>query len=420
MEILSIINEGSKLLKKSKISSHLLDSEILLSTIIKKKREYLILNPKKEISDEKLSIFKDLIYKRSLGKPIAHLLGKKDFWKDEFLVSENVLIPRPDTEILIETILKLCSQKKGLRILDIGLGSGCIILSILREKKDFLGVGIDISKKCVELSRKNTIKMGLKNRIKIFKSDIDNFNSGKYDLIVSNPPYINRFDLKNLDRNVVDFEPTLALYGGLDGLFKIKKVIEKSSKLLKKNGKLVIEIAYDQKDMVCKMLNLNNFYVNKVVRDYAKNDRCIVSTKIWFKYKMVTFRNNNGRRNNFRRPDRGFKSNGDRSKFNSNFSNNENFQRKSPGRNNHNASKLIDKYNNLAREALSTGDKILSENYFQHADHFTRILNEQEINKKMKFSRSKDETANTEEKKTDGFSSDKIDDNSSKVQSEVN
>ena len=135
---------------------------------------------------------------------------------------------------------------------------------------------------------------------------------------------------------------------------------------------------------------------------------------------MVTFRNNNSRRNNFRRPDRGYKSNGDRSKFNSNFSNNENFQRKSPGRNNHNASKLIDKYNNLAREALSTGDKILSENYFQHADHFTRILNEQEINKKMKFSRSKDETTNPEEKKTDGFSSDKIDDNSSKVQSEVN
>ena len=135
---------------------------------------------------------------------------------------------------------------------------------------------------------------------------------------------------------------------------------------------------------------------------------------------MVTFRNNNGRRGNFRRNERNFKSNGERNKFNNSFSSSENFQRKSPGRNNHNASKLIDKYNNLAREALSTGDKILSENYFQHADHFTRILNEQEINKKMKFSRSKDETANTEEKKTDGFSSDKIDDNSSKVQSEIN
>ena len=100
---------------------------------------------------------------------------------------------------------------------------------------------------------------------------------------------------------------------------------------------------------------------------------------------MVTFRNNNGRRNTFRRNDRGFKSSGDRNKFNNNYSNTENFQRKAPGRNNHNASKLIDKYNNLAREALSVGDKILSENYFQHADHFTRILNEKEIQKKTDF-----------------------------------
>ena len=119
---------------------------------------------------------------------------------------------------------------------------------------------------------------------------------------------------------------------------------------------------------------------------------------------MVTFRNNNGRRNNFRRPDRGFKSNVDRSKFNSNFSNNENFQRKSPGRNNHNASKLIDKYNNLAREALSTGDKILSENYFQHADHFTRVLSEREIQKKMFDNKSSKEDEKNFLKKVDKHS----------------
>ena len=110
---------------------------------------------------------------------------------------------------------------------------------------------------------------------------------------------------------------------------------------------------------------------------------------------MVTFRNNNNnRRNNFRRNDRNFKSNGDRPKYGSNFSNNENFQRKAPGRNNHNASKLIEKYNNLAREALSNGDKILSENYFQHADHFTRILNEQESQRKARFSESKSDENN--------------------------
>ena len=125
---------------------------------------------------------------------------------------------------------------------------------------------------------------------------------------------------------------------------------------------------------------------------------------------MVTFRNNNNhRRNNFRRNDRNFKSNGDRPKYGANYSNNENFQRKIPGRNNHNASKLIEKYNNLAREALSSGDKILSENYFQHADHFTRILSEQEINRKTKFVKPKEEIAKTDEKNIDNFSNDKTD-----------
>tara|TARA_Y100000768_G_C23671760_1_gene538062 strand:+ start:68 stop:484 length:417 start_codon:yes stop_codon:yes gene_type:complete len=138
---------------------------------------------------------------------------------------------------------------------------------------------------------------------------------------------------------------------------------------------------------------------------------------------MVTFRNNNNnRRNNFRRNDRGFKSNGDRAKFGSNYSNNENFQRKVPGRNNHNAPKLIEKYNNLAREALSVGDKILSENYFQHADHFTRVLNEQEIIKRAKFSSSadtKNSNLNTEKKEVQ-TSSDKDNEKSDKLQSEVN
>ena len=138
---------------------------------------------------------------------------------------------------------------------------------------------------------------------------------------------------------------------------------------------------------------------------------------------MVTFRNNNNnRRNNFRRNDRNFKSNGDRPKYGSNYSNNENFQRKIPGRNNHNASKLIEKYNNLAREALSSGDKILSENYFQHADHFTRVLNEQETIKKAKFSSSVDsKNGNLDnEKKETQTASDKDYEKSDKLQSEVN
>tara|TARA_S200000501_G_scaffold194201_1_gene183004 strand:+ start:154 stop:567 length:414 start_codon:yes stop_codon:yes gene_type:complete len=136
---------------------------------------------------------------------------------------------------------------------------------------------------------------------------------------------------------------------------------------------------------------------------------------------MVTFRNNTGRRNNFRRNDRNFKSNNDRGKFNSNFSNGDNFQRKSPGRNNHNAPKLIEKYNNLAREALSSGDKILSENYFQHADHFTRILDDQEKLKKFKNSNnviSNVEKSNGDEKKKEELGNKDLED-SNKISSEV-
>ena len=134
---------------------------------------------------------------------------------------------------------------------------------------------------------------------------------------------------------------------------------------------------------------------------------------------MVTFRNNNGRRNNFRRNDRGYKINGERQKFGSNFSNNENFQRKIPGRNNHNASKLIDKYNNLAREALSVGDKIMSENYFQHADHFSRVLSEQENYKRLKFN-TKSNTNIVDEKNKDSLQEEKKSEGSDKVQSEAN
>tara|TARA_B100000886_G_scaffold245530_1_gene172669 strand:+ start:794 stop:1204 length:411 start_codon:yes stop_codon:yes gene_type:complete len=136
---------------------------------------------------------------------------------------------------------------------------------------------------------------------------------------------------------------------------------------------------------------------------------------------MVTFRNNNGRRNSFRRNDRNFKINGERQKFGSNFSNTDNFHRKIPGRNNHNASKLIEKYNNLAREALSIGDKIMSENYFQHADHFSRILSEQEIYRKTKFN-TKPSTNNTEDlsKEKDSVKVEKISEKSDKVQSDAN
>ena len=199
---------------------------------------------------------------------------------NKFEIKDGTLIPRPDSEILVEEVLRLTKNKTRCRVLDIGVGSGCILLSILKEKKNFYGVGVDISKKCIENSKINALKLGLIDRSKFVKSDIDNFFNGKYDLIVSNPPYINKFDLKYLNKDVVNFEPKLALNGGLDGISEIRKVIKKTSELIKKNGKFILEIGFDQKNKVKKLLINNGFYINEVFQDLAKNDRCIVSTKI--------------------------------------------------------------------------------------------------------------------------------------------
>jgi len=280
MNIESILKEGISILKESKISNPQLDSEILLSNSIKRDKKYIILNPKKLLSSEQTEIFKNLIERRRKKEPIAYLINKKEFWKDEFFVNKDVLIPRPDTELIIEQVLKIYSKKSKLHVLDIGTGSGCIILSILKERPNFYGTAIDISKKSINVSKLNAKQLNLSNRVKFFHSSVDNFIIGKYDLVVSNPPYIELFNLKYLEKDVINFEPKLALSGGFDGFSKIRKVINKTKNLIKKNGKFILEIGFNQKNKVKKILRQEGFYVNKTIRDYGENDRCIISTKI--------------------------------------------------------------------------------------------------------------------------------------------
>ena len=280
MKIETVIKEAYLDLKSKNIKSALLDSEILMSKAIKENRSNVLLNPNRILSNQDYENFRELISNRLQFKPIAYLTGKKSFWKHEFEINDKVLIPRPDTEIIIEEILQIYKNKKNIKFLEVGVGSGCIILSILNERKSFLGNGVDLSKDCISICKLNAIKLGVQNRLKLFKTDIDNFSIGKYDLIISNPPYIKKLDLKKLDKDVINYEPKLALDGGLDGLSIIRKVINKSSELIKLNGKLIIEIAYDQKEMVIDILRNNGFFINKVVKDLSKNDRCIISTKI--------------------------------------------------------------------------------------------------------------------------------------------
>ena len=280
MNIENILDKASKQLNSLNINNANLDCEVLLSNTISKDREYLILNLKQNLDKKYIDFFYNLIERRKKGEPVAYLINKKEFWKETFYVNKDVLIPRPDTEHLIEEVIKYTDEDSKLHILDIGTGSGCILLSILSERKKFNGTGIDISKKSINISRYNAKKLKLNNRTKFYISDVDNFLIGKYDVVISNPPYIENLSLKYLDRDVINFEPKLALDGGKDGFSEIIKVINKSSALIKKNGIFILEIGYNQKNKAIQMLKNKGFYIKKVLKDYGKNDRCIISTKI--------------------------------------------------------------------------------------------------------------------------------------------
>ncbi len=280
MNIQLAIIKGAKILQNKFTSSPFLDSEILMSKAINKDKKYILTNSDKKIKKTNLNFFRKLIEERSKGKPVAYLTNKKYFWNSEFFVTEDTLIPRPDTELIVDNVLNLTKCKKKLNVLEFGIGSGCVIISILKERDCFRGTGIDISKNCIKITKINAINLKVSSRLKLYKTSVDKFALGKYDLIVSNPPYIKKHILKYLDKNVAEFEPKLALDGGVDGLSEIRKVIKKSSELIKKNGKFILEIGFDQKNKVINLLKKEGFYINSVHKDLADNDRCIICTKI--------------------------------------------------------------------------------------------------------------------------------------------
>ena len=274
------INKGKSILLKNSIFTANLDAEILLSKTLNKSREEILLNQNQKINKNQMKNFIHLINRRKFKEPISVILEKKFFWKTQFIVNKNVLTPRFETELLVEALLKIYKQSNQINLLDIGVGTGCILISLLKEKKKWKGTGIDVSTMAINTAKTNAKIQQVDNRIRFINSDIDNFSLGKYDLIVTNPPYINKHKIKYLDDEVRIFEPKLALDGGIDGLSKIKNIILKSSKLIKRGGKLIIEIGFDQKFKVLEILKKNFFYVNKVVKDYSGKDRCIISTKL--------------------------------------------------------------------------------------------------------------------------------------------
>ena len=279
-KINSILNDSIKILSNNYIKTSKIDAEILLTSILKKNIKDLIFDDRIKVNQRQLKSYKNLIRRRKRCEPVAYILNNKEFWKYNFYVDKNVLIPRPDTEIIIEETLKLFRKDQKKLVLDIGTGSGCIIISLAKECPKLYGSAIDISKKAIKVAKINAKIHQLKNRIKFYNSSVDNFFKGKYDLIISNPPYISNFKIKYLDKDIYCFEPLVSLNGGPNGSFLLDKVIKKSSSLIKIGGKLVLEIGYDQRFEIMKLLGKYGFYLNKIVKDYAKNDRCVIATKI--------------------------------------------------------------------------------------------------------------------------------------------
>ena len=273
------IQQAYKTLKESNINSYQLDAEIILSNIMGVTREFLITNSNQNVTKDVMQKYLKAIERRKRNEPVAYITGKKEFWSNDFMVNHGTLVPRPETELLIYKLISLYKNKK-VNILDIGTGSGCILLSLLSELKKAKGTGIDISSKAIITAISNAKKMKLLNRSRFKVLNFENFYSTKYDLIVSNPPYIPFKDIKNLSKDIKNYEPLVALNGGNDGLDIIKKIIYKSDCLLKKNGILAIEIGYNQYSKVNKLLKYNRYREVSKEFDYNNNVRCIITTKM--------------------------------------------------------------------------------------------------------------------------------------------
>ena len=275
------IKQASAILKTHNIRTHELDAQIILSNIMCIEREFLITNCKETITKKIMDKYNIAIQRRVKKEPVAYITGKKEFWSEDFLVNNSTLVPRPETELLIYKVIKFFKNKK-INILDIGTGSGCILLTLLKELKLSRGVGIDISSKAIKTAKINSKNFNLLNRSRFKVFDLNNYIVGKYDLIVSNPPYIPSRDIKNLSKDIINHEPINALDGGTDGLDLIKKVIYKSNHLLKRKGLLALEIGHSQYKKVSNILKENGYREMSKEYDFKHNVRCIISTKVKF------------------------------------------------------------------------------------------------------------------------------------------
>lgn len=279
MNIGSLLNLATKMLKSKEIDTARLDSQLILGNVLNKDKIYLMINSSEEVEKEKEEEFLNLINKRMENMPVRYILGEVDFMGLDFYIEEGVLIPRSDTEVLVEEVLKIIEEGENLYVCDLCSGSGAIGISLAYYRKNIMVDLIDFYEKPEEISKKNIVKNNLENQVKFIKSDLLKEpikELKKYDIIVSNPPYIKEDVIETLMDDVKNYEPRSALSGGDSGLIFYERIVEESKKVLKENGILAFEIGYDQGDSVSNIMKNNGYIDIKVVKDLAGLDRVVI------------------------------------------------------------------------------------------------------------------------------------------------
>lgn len=281
MNIKELLNKGIELLRNSKIENPIMHARIVLEFVLDRTKEYIIANDMQEVEKEKEKKYIENIIKVSEGEPIQYITKNQEFMKLDFYVDNSVLIPRADTEILVEEAINLMNNLKqtNLKVLDMCTGSGAIAVSIAKYIENVEVYGVDISEKALKIAKRNAEKNKVKKKCKFIESNMFNNVYGEFDIIISNPPYIEKSKIKNLEEKVKK-EPIMALDGGEDGLEFYRKLSEEAYKFLKCNGFLLLEIGYNQKMNVIHLLEEKDKYYNIYSKkDLAQNDRIVVATK---------------------------------------------------------------------------------------------------------------------------------------------
>jgi len=277
LTVLESLQLSTDFLEKKGIESPRLNAELLLSEILKCKRLDLYLKFDQPLKENEVGIYREWIARRGKFEPLQYIIGNVEFYGLPFKVTPDVLIPRPETEILVEEVIKFCKNKTGLKILDIGTGSGNIPIALAKNLNDAELTAIDISEKALSIARENAVANGVEEKIHFITADVKNYVSAhQFDILVSNPPYVSKEEYPVLQNEIKNYEPMIAVTDLNDGLDFYRTIAERAKILLKSNGKIFLEVGKDQAKYAANILEQNDFINIYFVKDYQQIDRVVV------------------------------------------------------------------------------------------------------------------------------------------------